>query len=82
MVARRPGDRESAAACRLDRRTRGKQCGLVGRLRADRVGVEEAARRSNLFDERGGVAAQNVLDGGRPALDEGEALVQDGDALL
>jgi hypothetical protein len=82
VVAGRPRQGESAEAHRVDRCARREQRCVVGRLVADRVGVEVAACRSNLLQKLGRVAAEDVGLGRRGALDEREALVQDDDSLL
>jgi hypothetical protein len=82
VVSRRAREREASAAGRFDRGARGEERRLERRLGADRVGVEEAARRADLPDEAVRVAAEDVLLGRRRAFDEAEALVQGGDSLL
>jgi hypothetical protein len=82
VMARGSREREAAATRSLDRCARGEERGLEGGLGAQRVPVQEAARRPNLLDELGRVAAEHIgLRRGR-ALDELEPPVQHFDPLL
>ena len=82
VVAGRPCERESATPHGFDRSAGREQRGLVGRLGAQRVGVDPAARVTDAVDQAAVVAAEHVVVCRGAALDEREPLVQHHQPLL
>ena len=82
VTAGRTCEREAAAPHRLDRGACREQCRLVGRLGADCVSVDPAARGAHLLQEPAAMATEHVVLDGRRTLDERKVFLQHGHPLL